>query len=109
MIISGKVDIDIDFKDFNIDNVVERELKELATDIEKEAKRNTPVLTGHLRNSIESEVDGLEANIGTDCYYAPFVHDGTYKMAARPFLDMAAESILDGFEDKLVDEIVRLL
>ena len=60
-------------------------------------------------NSIKADIDDLEVNIGTDVYYAPFVHDGTYKMEARPFLESAAETVLDDIEDRIADAITRLL
>lgn len=109
MKIESSVEVSLDFKDIDIDKIVQRELEDTASKIKKQAKANTPVLTGNLRNSITSEVKGLEANIGTDCYYAGYVHDGTYRMAARPFLDSAAEKELEGIEDRIADEIVRLL
>ena len=109
MIFTGSIDMDFDLEHFDIDEIVERELASTAKDIEKSAKRNAPVDTGTLRDSIKSEAKGLEANIGSDCRYAGYVHDGTYKMAARPFLDSAAEKELEDFDDKLADEIERLL
>lgn len=109
MIITGSIETDLDLKNFDIDDIIERELESVASDIEKTAKRNSPVDTGQLRNSIKAETKGLEANIGTDCEYAGYVHDGTYKMAARPFLDMAAEKELQDIEDEIADEIARLL
>lgn len=109
MILNASLETDLDLKNFDINKIVERELESVASDIEKTAKKNAPVDTGKLRNSIESEAKGLEANIGTDCEYAGYVHDGTYKMAARPFLDMAAEKELQDIEDEIADEIARLL
>jgi hypothetical protein len=35
---------------------------------------------------------GGSATVGTDLYYARYVHDGTRYMRARPFLDQAATS-----------------
>ncbi len=109
MDIKATIDMNFKFKDFDIDNIVERELTDAASDIEKNAKAITPVDTGRLRASITADVKGLEANIGTDVEYAHFVHDGTYKMPARPFLFSAADSILEGLEERIADEIARLL
>ncbi len=95
--------------DLDIDGVVKRELADTASDIEEEAKANCPVDTGRLKSSIKADVQGLEANIGTDVEYAHFVHDGTYKMAARPFLESAANKELEGIEDRIADAIARLL
>lgn len=93
----------------DIDGIVKRELTSTASDIEKEAKANSPVDTGRLKRSIKADVKGLEANIGTDVEYAHFVHDGTYKMEARPFLESAANKELEGIEDRIADAIARLL
>ena len=95
--------------DLDIDGVVKRELADTASDIEEEAKANCPVDTGRLKSSIKADVQGLEANIGSDVEYAHFVHDGTYKMAARPFLESAANKELEGIEDRIADAIARLL
>ena len=47
--------------------------------------------TGRLFDSIEAEVNVINANIyqtvvGTDVPYAEYVHDGTYKLKGRPFI-----------------------
>ena len=109
MEIKATLDMNFSFRDLDIDDLVERELANTASDIEKEAKNNTPVDTGRLKRSIKADVSGLEANIGTDVEYAHFVHDGTYKMEARPFLYEAADSELEGIEDRIADDIARLL
>ena len=105
--ITIKNDFDIDIKD--IERAVQEELEDTANNIEDDAKRNCPVDTGYLRSSIKTDVDKLDVEVGTDCEYAPYVHDGTYKMSARPFLDIAAETALNGIEDRIVDAIVRKL
>lgn len=109
MDIKATIDMNFDFRDLDIDNIVQRELKSTASNIEEQAKKITPVDTGRLKKSIKADVKGLEANIGTDVYYAPYVHDGTYRMEARPFLDTAADSVLEGIEDRIADNIERLL
>lgn len=109
MDIKATLDMNFNMKDFDIDDIVERELTDSANNIEKQAKNITPVDTGRLRASIKADVRGLEANIGTDVEYARFVHDGTYKMEARPFLYEAADGELEGIEDRIADDIARLL
>lgn len=109
MKIKATIDMDFDFGNLDIDNIAKRELKETASEIEKQAKANVPVATGRLRASIKASISGLEANIGTELEYARFVHDGTYKMEARPFLFSAGDSVLEGIEDRLADDIMRLL
>jgi hypothetical protein len=58
----------------------------------------TPVRTGTLRRSETTAVDpgGLRGYVGTNIVYAPFVHEGTRYMAARPFF---AEGIADALPD----------
>lgn len=109
MDIKATIDMNFDFRDLDIDDIVERELSNTANNIEESAKKITPVDTGRLRASITADVRGLEANIGTDVEYARYVHDGTYKMEARPFLYEAADNELEGIEDRIADDIARLL
>ncbi len=56
------------------------------------AKKDTPVDTGRLRNSVAFEVvdDENAVYIGTNVEYAPYVELGTRFMPARPFLRPAA-------------------
>lgn len=67
-------------------------LEEMGLVAEGYAKRECPVDTGRLRNSITHTVDtGDEAAvIGTDVEYAIFVEKGTSKMKPEPFLTPAA-------------------
>ena len=64
-----------------------------AMNIQREAKQRTPVDTGRLRSSIRATInpEKLEAVVGTDVEYAPFVEHGTNRMQARPFLFPAFE------------------
>ena len=109
MDIKATMDMNFKFSDLNIDSIVERGLTDIASDIEEEAKNKAPVDTGRLRASIEAEVKGLEANIGTDVEYAPYVHDGTYAIEAQPFLFSAADGILESLEERIAGDIARLL
>ena len=109
MDIKATIDMNFNFRDLGIDSIVKRELTDSAHNIEEQAKMSAPVDTGRLRASIKADVKGLEANIGTDVEYAPYVHDGTYEITANPFLEEAAEGILEGIEDRIADDIARLL
>jgi HK97 gp10 family phage protein len=109
MNINVTIDSNLNLNAAELENAIQEELEASAYQIEKQGKANCPVDTGRLRNSIKADVDGLEANIGTDVYYASFVHDGTYKMEARPFLESAAETVLDDIEDRIADAITRLI
>lgn len=62
--------------------------------IERDAKNNTPVDTGRLRSSVSTRLvaaNRKSVEVGTNVKYARFVHDGTSKVPARPFLTSAME------------------
>jgi len=83
-----------------------------ALNMERVAKENctpgmspyyrAPMITGWLRESIESMVtvdaEGVVCSIFDPVEYAVFVHDGTYRMPARPFI---LDSILSERENTL--------
>jgi HK97 gp10 family phage protein len=70
-------------------------VRRAAFEIEARAKVLAPVLTGNLRNSIQTDVesDGLTAHVGTGVEYAAYVEFGTRRMAPRPYLAPAAEAV----------------
>lgn len=97
---------------------VNREVVRSALNIQSAAKRNCPVDTGRLRNSIaaaDSEAlltengegrlspDTTEAVIGTRVSYAPFVEFGTRNQEAQPFLVPAWEDESHDFARRLAD------
>lgn len=69
-------------------------------DLVSQSQSNTPVDTGTLRAGQHvadfhvgaTEVKGRVATGGESSEYAVYVHEGTYKMAARPFM---AQALLD--------------
>ena len=73
--------------------------------VERDAKILCPVDTGRLRSSINTKVNepALKANVigggeafdGTIVKYARFVEQGTWKMAAQPYLIPALEKNRD--------------
>lgn len=73
--------------------VMQREVKIAAVNVQNGARRRVPVDTGRLRNSITHEItgDGLNAAIGSNVEYAPFVEFGTRSMRAQPYLFPALE------------------
>ena len=73
-------------------------LEAIGMTAEGHAKKNTPVDTGRLRNSIAHAVDGDAAYIGTNVEYAPYVELGTVKMKARPYLRPAATEHTDEYK-----------
>jgi HK97 gp10 family phage protein len=88
----------------NIRDVFEMVLRE----IEAAAKKNSPVDTGRLRADIGTkfnrrEMEGIVYNI---VEYSIYVHEGTYKMRARPYILNAIHNI---GESKIQRELERNL
>ena len=100
---------DFNLNDLDINEIVQQEIEKTAYKIERGAKANCPVDTGHLRRSITTEIGDLEADIGSNVEYAGYVHDGTRYQPAKPFLETAANAEMDGIEDRIADAIERLL
>ena len=75
-----------------LEKAINNGLTAIGMTAEGHAKRQTPVDTGRLRNSITHAVKAEEkaVYIGTNVEYAPFVELGTVKMRERPFLKPAA-------------------
>ena len=63
----------------------------------------TPVRTGTLRRSetTRMEAGGERGYLGSNIRYAPFVHNGTKYMAARPFFEEGIEDSRDRILDIL--------
>lgn len=84
-----------------------------ARDIEADAKRRAPrdparppkdparKVTGNLKNSITSDINGLEAVIGPTAFYGVFHELGTERMPARPFMGPATDRQQGPFEDAM--------
>lgn len=62
--------------------------------------------TGNLLESIDYEVDEGDSRvaIGTPVEYAPYVHDGTSRMGARPFLP---DSLGEGLAQQALREVAE--
>lgn len=71
---------------------IEQALTAIGLTAESYAKRDCPVDTGRLRNSITNAVrtDEKAVYIGTNVEYAAFVELGTSRMKPRPYLKPAA-------------------
>ena len=82
---------------------------------EANSKRVTPVRTGHLRRSLTHRVvSNTEGRVGTNVNYARYVHDGTRRMAARPYFVWGiartmqeVEPLLKEHGVSVVDDIAR--
>lgn len=84
-----------------VTNYLEPETKriswEIANQIFELAQATVPYKTGALHDSGSIRGTAQGYNVGYDIYYAPLVHDGTAKMEARPWLQIAANQIMPIF------------
>jgi len=79
-----------------------RVVARFALKIERDAKRNAPVDTGRLRAEIHHILQGLAAAVISSVDYSVAVHEGTSRMAGRPYLLNAFESNRKAFHDDLI-------
>lgn len=65
-------------------------------DTSNDAKINAPVRTGNLRDSIkyETAISGtsVTGRVYAEAHYAPFVENGTSRMAAQPYMGPSFET-----------------
>ncbi len=83
----------------------ERALTRIGLQAETYAKRECPVDTGNLRNSITNAVDDKSAYVGTNVEYAPYVELGTSRAKAQPFIKPAATKHSDVYKRIVQDEL----
>lgn len=70
-----------------LDNSVNEALEEIGRFGTAETQARTPVDTGNLRRSEGYKTNGKdEVDIGTNIEYAEYVHNGTSKQKAQPFI-----------------------
>ena len=69
------------------------------------AKRNAPVDTRALQNSIKGEVSGTTGTVTTGVDYAPYVEYGTSRSPAQPFMRPAAEEARNRFKRIATNEV----
>ena len=81
---------------------------ELVTDQMLIGYENPIWKTGDLVRSIKSDVSTaggkVSVTVGSPMEYAPFVHDGTSKMAGRPFL---RDALLSGNGKEILQEVLE--
>lgn len=75
-----------------------------ATEATAQTMRETvPVHDGILRDSIETEVNGLTGEARATAPHAPFVEYGTFKDPPQPYASPAADEHFPEFEKELGD------
>lgn len=86
-------------------------VRKTTTAVERSAKRNAPVDTGRLRDSIQQSITGsgrgalITGNVFSDVPYANFVESGTSRNAPQPWLGPAVAEHEDQFQQNM-DKII---
>ena len=91
-------------------NAVARAMEAVGSHLEGEAAdelENSPrrVDTGRLKGSITHQSDDRSCSVGTNVEYGIYVHFGTYKMDANPFLKNAFEHNMDQIRQYILNEL----
>lgn len=82
-----------------------RGLKAIGFTAEGYAKKETPVDTGRLRNSISNKTDDEAAYIGTNVEYAPFIELGARGRKPVHMLKRAATEHSNEYKELMVDSM----
>ena len=82
-----------------------RWLEAIGLTAEGHAKKETPVDTGRLRNSISHATDDEAAYIGTNVEYAPYVELGSPTIKAHHMLQKAATEHTDEYKQLMEDSM----
>lgn len=92
-----------------LEDQLEQALTAVGITAESYAKRDCPVDTGRLRNSITHEVRMNEnaVYIGSNVEYAAFVEIGTQRMKARPYLRPAATNHTEEYKGLVKQALSR--
>ena len=86
-------------------NAKKRGLEAIGLTAEGYAKKDTPVDTGRLRNSISHATDDEAAYIGTNVEYAPYVELGARGRKGVHMLQRAASEHTDEYKQLMEDSM----
>ena len=82
-----------------------RGLEAIGLTAEGHAKKETPVDTGRLRNSISHAADDEAAYVGTNVEYAPYVELGARGRQGKHMLQRAASEHADEYKQIMEDAL----
>lgn len=88
-----------------MEKAIERGLEAIGLTAEGHAKKETPVDTGRLRNSISHAVEDRAAYIGTNVEYAPYVELGARGRDGKHMLQRAAAEHTDEYKRIMEDSM----
>ena len=97
----------------NIDEVLQaleektrQSLEEVGQIAVNDARNNTPVRTGNLRNSMTYSIQDGEVIVGSDVDYAVYVEEGTSKQKGQHMVRDAMQDNIDEFRT-LIEQNMR--
>lgn len=88
-----------------MEKAIKRGLEAIGLTAEGHAKKETPVDTGRLRNSISHAVEDKAAYIGTNVEYAPYVELGTRGRDGKHMLQRGATEHTDEYKRLMEDSM----
>ncbi len=88
-----------------MEKAIKRGLEAIGLTAEGHAKKETPVDTGRLRNSISHAVEDKAAYIGTNVEYAPYVELGAQGRKGVHMLQRAATEHTDEYKRLMEDSM----
>ena len=88
-----------------LERAKKRGLEAIGLTAEGHAKKETPVDTGRLRNSISHTTDGEAAYIGTNVEYAPYVELGSRGRQEKHMPQRAASEHTDEYKQLMEDSM----
>ena len=88
-----------------LEKAIERGLEAIGLTAEGHAKKETPVDTGRLRNSISHAVEDKSAYIGTNVEYAPYIELGARGRQGKHMLQRAATEHAAEYKKLLEDSM----
>lgn len=88
-----------------MEKAIKQGLEAIGLTAESHAKKETPVDTGRLRNSISHAVDDRAAYIGTNVEYAPYVELGARGRDGKHMLQRAATEHTDEYKRLMEDSM----
>lgn len=88
-----------------MEKAIERGLEAIGLTAEGHAKKETPVDTGRLRNSISHAVEDKAAYIGSNVEYAPYVELGARGRDGKHMLQRAATEHTDEYKRLMEDSM----
>jgi hypothetical protein len=65
----------------------------------------TPRATGNLASTVEGHEDGSVTAGGSKAPYGFFVHNGTHRIAARPFMIWGSQAAIPAFVDRMKEAL----